>query len=180
MIAEESQAAFDRVVRLWKEERVGRQILADHPVPDHSAQYSEQVADAIRSWQEDVLTMIRAEGAGKRSRARFLSLGVNAMAVILMVAVFSMTGGLTGIEMGIAGGSGVVGTKLLEAVFGEDAVRRMAQRAREDLLKRIDEVTTLHRAPLQKMIDDIELNPTAETLRADASEVTVLASEMEK
>ena len=57
--------------------------------------------------------MIRAEGSSKRQRARVLSLGVNATAVLLMMVAFSATGGLTGIEIGIAGGSGVVGSKLL-------------------------------------------------------------------
>ena len=44
-----------------------------------------------------------------------------------------MTAGLTGLEIGVAGGTAVVGQRLLEAVFGEDAVRRLAQTAREDL-----------------------------------------------
>jgi hypothetical protein len=50
-----------------------------------------------------------------------------------MIVVFSMTAGLTGLEIGVAGGTAVVGQRLLEAFFGEDAVRRLAQTAREDL-----------------------------------------------
>ena len=50
-----------------------------------------------------------------------------------MIVVFSMTAGLTGLEVGVAGGTAVVGQRLLEAVFGEDAVRRLARTAREDL-----------------------------------------------
>ena len=38
----------------------------------------------------------------------------------------------------LAGGTGVVGLKLLGAIFGEDAVRRMAEQARSDLVNRID------------------------------------------
>jgi hypothetical protein len=44
-----------------------------------------------------------------------------------------MTAGLTGLEIGVAGGTAVVGQRLLEAVFGEDAVRRLARTARRDL-----------------------------------------------
>ena len=43
-----------------------------------------------------------------------------------MVVVFASTAGLTGAEVGIAGGSAVLGQKLLEAVFGDQAVRRLA------------------------------------------------------
>ena len=38
--------------------------------------------------------------------------------------------GLTGAEVGIAGGGAVLGQKLLEAVFGDQAVRTLAERAR--------------------------------------------------
>ena len=50
-----------------------------------------------------------------------------------MIVVFASTGGLTGGEILIAGGSAVLGQKLLETVFGEDAVRRLAAEARSDL-----------------------------------------------
>ena len=50
-----------------------------------------------------------------------------------MIVVFATTAGLTGLEIGVAGGTAVVGQKLLEAVFGEDAVRRLAQTARGGL-----------------------------------------------
>ena len=50
-----------------------------------------------------------------------------------MIVVFASTGGVTGAEVGIAGGSAVLGQKLLEAVFGDQAVRRLAANARSDL-----------------------------------------------
>ena len=77
--------------------------------------------------------MVRTEGADKRSTARFLAFGVNGLSVALMVVVFAHTAGVTGAEAGIAGGSAVLGQKLLEAVFGDQAVRALAERARRDL-----------------------------------------------
>ena len=118
--------------------------------------FSAAVAEQIRLWQGSVLEMIREEGADKRKRARFLSLGVNAAAVMLMVAAFSLTGGITGIEAGIAGGSGVVGTKLLESIFGEDAVRRMATRARTDLLERMADLLTEHAQPFTAVLEETD------------------------
>ena len=63
------------------------------------------------------------------STARFLAFGVNGLSVALMVVVFAHTAGVTGAEVGIAGGSAVLGQKLLEAVFGDQAVRSLAERA---------------------------------------------------
>ena len=140
--------------------------------------FSAAVAEQIRLWQGSVLEMIREEGADKRKRARFLSLGVNATAVLLMVAAFSLTGGITGIEAGIAGGSGVVGTKLLESIFGEDAVRRMATRARTDLLERMADLLTEHAQPFTEVLEETDPQADAEDIHRAAEQVQKIAAEM--
>ena len=71
-----------------------------------------------------------------------------------MIVVFSYSYGLTGAEVGIAGGSAVLGQKLLEAVFGDQAVRSLAERARTSLEARVRELfdaelAALHRPPRQ-------------------------------
>ena len=182
----------------WRASRAGRSLLArlDLPqavsaAPEQSADgeakgevqsaediFSAAVAEQIRLWQGSVLEMIREEGADKRKRARFLSLGVNAAAVMLMVAAFSLTGGITGIEAGIAGGSGVVGTKLLESIFGEDAVRRMATRARTDLLERMADLLTEHAQPFTAVLEETDPQADAEDIHRAAEQVQKIAAEM--
>ena len=188
----------------WRASRAGRSLLArlDAPqavsvapqtasaaAPEQNAEskgevqsaediFSAAVAEQIRLWQGSVLEMIREEGADKRKRARFLSLGVNATAVMLMVAAFSLTGGITGIEAGIAGGSGVVGTKLLESIFGEDAVRRMATRARTDLLERMSGLLTEHAQPFTAVLEETDPQADAEDIHRAAEQVQAIAAEM--
>ncbi|MBF1657327.1 MAG: dynamin family protein [Rothia mucilaginosa] len=180
----------------WRTSRAGRSLLArlDAPpaasaAPEQNAEskgevqsaediFSAAVAEQIRLWQGSVLEMIREEGADKRKRARFLSLGVNATAVMLMVAAFSLTGGITGIEAGIAGGSGVVGTKLLESIFGEDAVRRMATRARTDLLERMADLLTEHAQPFTVVLEETDPQADAEDIHRAAEQVQAIAAEM--
>ena len=179
----------------WRASRAGRSLLArlDAPTPEKNAGakgdvtgevqsaediFSAAVAEQIRLWQGSVLEMIREEGADKRKRARFLSLGVNAAAVMLMVAAFSLTGGITGIEAGIAGGSGVVGTKLLESIFGEDAVRRMATRARTDLLERMADLLTEHAQPFTAVLEETDPQADAEDIHRAAEQVQAIAAEM--
>lgn len=189
----------------WRASRAGRSLLArlDAPqmasaAPEQNAEatgdakgneakgevqsaediFSAAVAEQIRLWQGSVLEMIREEGADKRKRARFLSLGVNATAVMLMVAAFSLTGGITGIEAGIAGGSGVVGTKLLESIFGEDAVRRMATRARTDLLERMADLLTEHAQPFTVVLEETDPQADAGDIHRAAEQVHAIAAEM--
>lgn len=174
----------------WRATRAGRSLLQRldaAPTPTGSAspagtspeeEFSAAVAAEIRLWQASVLDMIREEGAGKRQRARFLSLSVNAVAVLMMVAAFSLTGGLTGVEVGIAGGSGVVGAKLLESIFGEDAVRRMATRARTDLLERMGALLREHGRPFTEVLAETEPEVPAETVWDAARSVHSLAEAM--
>ncbi len=133
VILDEAANAAENVDRRWRSDPAGRQLLGAHDLSGTSDDFDAKAAAAIRSWQEGLMEMIRTQGQGKRTQARWLSFGVNGLGAALMVVVFSMTAGLSGLEIGIAGGTAVVGQKLLEAVFGEDAVRRLAQQARDDL-----------------------------------------------
>ena len=133
-VAEATAAAADA----WRAHPAGAELLADadvdltRPSPD----LPERAEAMIRSWQEGLLDLLRTEGADKRSTARVLSYGVNGMALVLMVATFAHTGGLTGAEIAIAGGSSAVGQKLTEALLGDQAVRKLATDARADLDRR--------------------------------------------
>ncbi len=84
-----------------------------------------------------------------------------------MVVVFASTGGVTGAEVGIAGGSAVVGQKLLEAVFGDQAVRRLALNARKDLEVRVQALMDEERQRFIERLDALELpTDSSEQLRA--------------
>ncbi len=133
VILDEAATAAENVDRRWRADAAGRHLLGADDLSGTSEGFDAKSAAAIRSWQEGLMEMIRTQGQGKRTQARWLSFGVNGLGAALMVVVFSMTAGLSGLEIGIAGGTAVVGQKLLEAVFGEDAVRRLAQQARDDL-----------------------------------------------
>jgi hypothetical protein len=95
------------------------------------------VADTVRDWQGHVFDLVRGEAASKRTTARLASLGVNGAGLTVMLAVFASTGGLTGAEVVVAGGTSALSQRLLEAIFGDQAVRTLAARAREDLLGRV-------------------------------------------
>lgn len=190
VVMDAAARASEGIRARWRATRAGRSLLQRldaAPTPTGSAspagaspeeEFSAAVAAEIRLWQASVLDMIREEGAGKRQRARFLSLSVNAVAVLMMVAAFSLTGGLTGVEVGIAGGSGVVGAKLLESIFGEDAVRRMATRARTDLLERMGALLREHGRPCTEVLAETEPEVPAETVWDAARSVHSLAEAM--
>ena len=133
VIIDEAANAAEDADQRWRSDPAGRQLLGTEDLSGTSDGFAGNAAAEIRAWQGSLMELIRTEGQGKRTRARWLSFGINGLGAALMIVVFSMTAGLTGLEVGVAGGTAVAGQRLLEAVFGEDAVRRLAQTAREDL-----------------------------------------------
>jgi len=129
--------AAERTYTAWRADPAGAGLLDGLGLSRGSSATRAAVAEQIRAWQGDVLDLVREQGEDKRGTARALSFGLNGLGVSLMVLVFASTGGLTGIEVGIAGGTAVVAQKLLEAVFGDEAVRRLTATARERLEQRV-------------------------------------------
>ncbi|NHC22408.1 ABC transporter [Nocardioides sp. IC4_145] len=164
LVLEHAEAAAERAEAAWQQYAAGHALLAgaDQDLGRASRELRRQVERAVREWQQDVLEMVRTEGADKRTTARFLAYGVNGLSVALMVVVFASTGGaLVGAEVGIAGGSAVLGQKLLEAVFGDQAVRSLAERARRSLDVRIGALLDAERDRYVAVLDGLGLSVEA-------------------
>ena len=175
LLLEHAEAAAERAEASWQTLAPGQELLADagEDLGRASRPFRRRAERTVRDWQQGVLDMVREEGASKRGTARFLAYGVNGLGVALMVVVFAHTGGaLVGAEAGVAGGTAVLGQKLLEAVFGDQAVRSLAERARRDLARRTDDLLALERRRYTDLLDSLRVDPGAsERLRKAARRV---------
>ena len=174
LILEHAEAAAERAEASWRSIAAGQVLLADagEDLGRASRDFRRRAERAVRDWQTDVLEMVRTEGADKRSTARFLAFGVNGLSVALMIVVFAHTAGVTGAEAGIAGGSAVLGQKLLEAVFGDQAVRTLAERARRDLELKVADLLDVERRRYTDLLDSLDISPEVpERLRAASRKV---------
>jgi hypothetical protein len=171
LILEHAEAAAEKAEASWQTLAPGQQLLADagEDLGRASREFRRDADRAVREWQQDVLDMVRTEGADKVKTARFMAYGLNGLSVALMVVVFSHTAGLTGGEVGIAGGSAVLGQKLLEAVFGDQAVRTLAERARKDLDRRVAELLNRERDRYLELLDALGLDAVADKELRQAS-----------
>ncbi|QIG45752.1 ABC transporter [Nocardioides anomalus] len=163
LILEHAEAAAERAEASWRQLASGLGLLADggSELGRASRELRRNAERSVREWQQDVLDMVRTQGQDKRTTARFLAFGVNGLSVALMVVVFSYSYGLTGAEVGIAGGSAVLGQKLLEAVFGDQAVRSLAERARKALEVRVRELFAAELARYTALVDSLDLDADA-------------------
>jgi hypothetical protein len=151
LLREEAAAAAERAEASWRANAAGRALIEGAAVDlsRSSDDFDRKAARAIRDWQGAVLDLVADEGMSKRSKARFYALGVNGIGVALMIVVFAHTGGLVGAEIGVAGGTAVLAQRVLEAVFGDQAIRRLAKTAKDDLDARVqvlfaDELVRYH------------------------------------
>ncbi|WP_246136386.1 GTPase domain-containing protein [Leekyejoonella antrihumi] len=150
-----AESAAIAVSRGWRNTPGGAPLVDAHrELASVSPDFTQKAEKLVRSWQDDVLQMVREEAGGKRATARFLAFGVNGIAVMLMLLVFSATAGLSGAEIGIAGGSAILAQRLLEAVFGDQAVRTLSARARTRLLELTTELYDGERQRFDDVLDE--------------------------
>lgn len=135
LIMEHAESAAERTDAAWRSLASGRALLDGAPenLSRTSRDLRLRAERMVRDWQAAVLERVRVEAADKRSSTRFLAYGANGLAVSLMVTVFASTGSGTGAE----GGSAALGQKILEAIFGDQVVRRLTAEARADLNQRM-------------------------------------------
>ncbi|GAA1489105.1 dynamin family protein [Brachybacterium sacelli] len=179
VVIDETARGAERADAAWRATASGRFLAKGQDLSRVPESFREEVAAGIRAWQGDVLELVRQEGSDRRTKARVLSLGVNAVGVALMVVVFASTAFIpTGLEVGAGAATAVVGQKLLETVFGDEAVRRMARVARERLTARLDALVAERSAAFLERLDALGEAGSDEQLEADADALEQLAHEI--
>ena len=172
LITSAAEQAAEEAAAAWRARPAGAALLAEseEELGRSSSALSGEVERLVRDWQGGVLEMVRTEGQSKRTAARISAYGVNASGLVVMVAVFASTHFIpTGLEVAVAGGTTVLSQKLLEALFGDQAIRRLADRAREDLLNRVETALAAEEARYTSALDAVAPNPELPTrLRASA------------
>lgn len=175
VLIEAMSTACEQVDGAWRADPAGQVLLGADDLAVPPRWTAESAAQLVAGWQADVLQLLRDEAGDRRQTARMLALGVNGVALTLMVLVFSATGGLTGAEFGIAGGGSLLAHKVLEAVFTEDAVRRLSTEARSRLAERVEEFFGNGAAVFYARLDELRLSAdTPAILRGVAAAVAEL------
>ncbi len=97
----------------------------------------EAAGEEIDAWLASLVDLVAEQGQRRFRLARAASVGVNAAATMLLLAIFSTTGGITGAEVGVTAGAAAAQQSLLEHLFGGAAARRLAESAQRDLIDRL-------------------------------------------
>ena len=167
-------AAADRAswdtVNAWRQLESGRALVQgrERSLGRASDELMAQLPNEVRQWQGAVLELVREQGGDKRTSARIASFTINGAGLAVMLAVFAHTGGLTGAEVAVAGGTSAASQKLIEAIFGDQAVRALARQAREALLDRTDSLLAQDAERFLHLVNDAAPADEGDTLRRAA------------
>ena len=151
-----AQRLADQYHRAWGESLRRARTVVDTSSFDEllDVEAAEQRARTVaQEWTREVTQIIRGQAESSRVSGRMLAGGINVVTVSLMVTAFTMTGGLTGVEVGIAGASAALSQTILEAYFGERTVRSLAEQARAALERLAAESLSDVVAPVSASLD---------------------------
>ena len=157
--------AARRTANAWQQEPLGGAIVASDPTLwSAGSDFAARLDDGLRAWLAAIADEVSAAAASKRGLARGASIGVSAAGATVMLSVFAHTGGLTGAEVGVAAATGFLNARLLEALFGEAAMRELIDSARRRLFETLQAAMDAERARYERLAP-----PAAElrTLAAD-------------
>ncbi len=157
----------------WDLSPVGRQLL-DETMWGHGPQLEDAASAAVQEWMAGLTDLIEQHGEGRHRLAKAASLGVNAVAVALLVTVFVHTGGLTGAEVGVAAGAAAAQQGLLEHIFGSAAANSLAAKARAQLDEALNRVLEEDASRFLRRIEDMMTGDPA-TIRRVAGQLELAA-----
>ena len=163
--------AAEQAYAAWQAHPAGAALLTPE-LSKPSADLPGRADRLVRDWQQRVLGLVREEGGEKRIVARGAAYAVNGAGLAVMIAVFTSTAFLpTGLEVAVGAGTTVAAQKVLEAIFGDQAIRTLAERAREELLARVDDLLDRESARFtdRTAAAGIEADPGGELRRSAAA-----------
>ena len=168
LVANHAAEAARQTSERWSDDGYGGSLVAAHPELWASSPGLEAATRrAVDDWVEALAQDLAARGEGRRGAARLAALGVNAIAVSLMLITFASTGGLTGAEAGIAAATAFLNQKLLNALFGEAAVQEMISSARRRLRTALEALMAAERQRFEERLGAIaERERLADELRS--------------
>ena len=145
--------AARRTAVAWSDRSEAAALVARNPALWSASEgFGPAIRDGLSAWMRSIIEDVRAHAGRKRAVAQIAALGVNVVAVAVMLGVFAYTAGLTGAEVGIAAGTAFLNQKLLEAIFGEGAMGELIGKARTRLDSLLTSLFEKERARFEALV----------------------------
>jgi hypothetical protein len=179
-VVRRADLAAGNTAAAWELDAAGKTLLTatGRKLWHHDPGTPDRARTAIEDWIAELGELISEQGTGKRRWAQVASFGVNATALVVLMAVFAQTGGITGAEFGVAAGAAAAQQKILEHVFGSAAARSLIEDARRRLITSLERVLSEDERRFADITDTFTTDQKmADAVRSAAQEVRARAGE---
>lgn len=170
-----AEQACSTIELAWSLSAAGARLLEEVQVDWSTTRTA--LDESMAEWQAAVVAMVADTGRTRHRLAQAATVGINAAGTLLLVGVFASTGGLTGVEIGVAAGAAAAQHTVLERVFGAAAANRLTKSAQvllaDHLGQALTSATGAYRRVLNAATDDLD---SARRLR-EASDALTTALE---
>lgn len=134
-------------------DRVGLELLEQHPrLRVEAGDRQQALVATVEAWQAATAELIEEVGTPRKVQARRATLAINSIATSAILVLFTVSGGLTAGEVGIAAGAAATSQWLLTKLLGEHNVRRLLTAMRADLQRRVADLAASERRPFDEAI----------------------------
>ncbi len=134
-------------------DRAGLHLLERHPrLRQAASDRQRSLRTMVDAWQAATTELIEEVGTPRKVRARRATLAINSVATSAILVLFTVSGGLTAGEVGIAAGAAATSQWLLTKLLGEHNVTRLLEEMRTDLQRRVATLTAAERRPFDDAI----------------------------
>ena len=145
-----------RARRDLEADRVGLALL-DHdaglrqPPGDRTAALDQLLAE----WQAATSALLAEVGESRKRRARWATVTVNSLATSAILVLFSVSGGLTAGEVGLAAGAAAASQWVLTQALGKHNVDRLLAEMHADLHRRVAAQVATERRGLTAAVEAV-------------------------
>lgn len=109
----------------------------------------------VGDWQAATTALLAEVGEPRKRRARWATVTVNSLATSAILVLFSVSGGLTAGEVGIAAGAAAASQWVLTQALGKHNVDRLLAEMHTDLHRRVDVLVSAERRELTDAIESV-------------------------
>ncbi len=153
LVVTTAERAAEDVVSAWDDVPGADALTERAGGPQPPEDLGSRAREAVSEWQSSVQEMISADGATKRSVARVVTIDKEAITLVLIVELL----GYASTEMASENRAVPPPQRLLKGLFGSEALRSIAKRARDDLYGRLAGVLNGERARFDDALAAAEL-----------------------
>ncbi len=157
LVVSAAERAAERVEQRWRKVPGGDALVEKALANPGGMDLARQMRQEIGEWQREIAELTAADGATKRSVARFVSFDHDIVALVMIIDLLGYEQTRSGGGAHAAESSGPSPQRLLKGLFGAQSLRSIGGSARENLRRRVLGLLAYERVPFDTALSGADI-----------------------